>query len=74
MDGTLDDSTFEKDTFFGLKILNKCAGVPTEVLNPRNTWDDKGLYDKSAANLLEMFKENFKKYAALVSKDVANVL
>jgi len=74
LDGTLNAGTFEKDTFFGLEIPKKCGGVPTEVLNPRNTWADKDLYDKTAAQLVEMFKENFNKYAPLVSKDVATVL
>jgi phosphoenolpyruvate carboxykinase (ATP) len=74
LDGTLNTGSFEKDSFFGLEIPKNCGGVPTEVLNPRNTWADKGLYDKTAAKLVEMFKENFNKYASLVSKDVATVM
>jgi phosphoenolpyruvate carboxykinase (ATP) len=74
LDGTLNAGTFEKDTFFGLEIPKNCDGVPAEVLNPRNTWADKGLYDKTAAKLVAMFKDNFNKFASLVSKDVGTVL
>jgi phosphoenolpyruvate carboxykinase (ATP) len=74
LDGTLNAGSFEKDTFFGLEIPKACGGVPAEVLNPRNTWADKGSYDKAATKLVGMFKENFNKYATHVSKDVATVL
>jgi phosphoenolpyruvate carboxykinase (ATP) len=74
LDGNLNAGTFEKDTFFGLEIPKNCDGVPPEVLNPRNTWGDKGLYDKTAAKLVAMFKDNFNKFASLVSKDVGTVL
>ena len=74
LDGSLNAGSFEKDTFFGVDIPKECGGVPTEVLNPRNTWANKGSYDETATKLVQMFKENFKKYASHVSKDVATVL
>jgi phosphoenolpyruvate carboxykinase (ATP) len=37
-------------------------GVPSEILDPKNTWNDKDSYDISAKKLAQMFVENFKKF------------
>ncbi|MCX5883966.1 MAG: phosphoenolpyruvate carboxykinase (ATP), partial [Deltaproteobacteria bacterium] len=74
LNGTLNTGVFVKDVFFGLDIPTSCAGVPGEVLNPRNTWADKKKYDETATSLVGMFKENFKKYEPDVTADVANVM
>jgi phosphoenolpyruvate carboxykinase (ATP) len=29
-------------------IPQECPNVPSEILNPRNTWDDKDLYDEKS--------------------------
>jgi len=74
LDGTLNSGLFEKDSTFGLDIPTACNGVPEQVLNPRNTWADKAKYDETAGKLVAMFKDNFTKYAAHVSPEVAQVL
>lgn len=74
LNGALAAGPFEKDAFFGLDIPTVCQGVPSEVLNPRKTWSDAALYDDTARKLVAMFQDNFKKYAPLVTADVANVM
>ena len=47
-----------------------CPGVPSDVLIPKQTWDDSVAYDATADKLAAMFNENFTRYADGVSDDV----
>jgi phosphoenolpyruvate carboxykinase (ATP) len=47
---------------FNIEIPTSCPGVPSELLMPKNTWEDKEAYDKTAKDLAAHFVENFKKY------------
>ncbi|SFE04933.1 phosphoenolpyruvate carboxykinase (ATP) [Thermoanaerobacter thermohydrosulfuricus] len=62
LNGSLDNVEFVKDPIFNLSIPTSCPGVPSEILNPKNTWADKKAYEKAAKNLATRFAENFKKY------------
>jgi phosphoenolpyruvate carboxykinase (ATP) len=62
VDGSLLKESFEKESTFGFSIPKAVKDVPSDVLNPRNTWNDKAAYDKQAADLSEKFAENIKKF------------
>ncbi|GGX18521.1 phosphoenolpyruvate carboxykinase [ATP] [Aquimarina muelleri] len=62
LDGKLDDVSYVVDKHFDLNIPESCSDVPSEILNPRNTWVDKEAYDAKAQELVNSFKENFKKF------------
>jgi phosphoenolpyruvate carboxykinase (ATP) len=70
LDGSLTKGEFAEDANFGLHVPKHVAGVPDEVFTPRNTWADKSAYDAQAKKLAGMFRENFKKFEALVSDAV----
>ena len=61
--GDLDAVPFEQDPVFGVSVPRNCPGVPENVLRPRDAWTDKAAYDKSAKELAERFRSEFKKYA-----------
>lgn len=58
------------DPIFGVNVPLSCPDVPTEVLQPRNTWADPAAYDRQAHDLARLFNENFKKYEGGVSEAV----
>ena len=62
LNGTLEKSEFVTDPYFGLAVPTTCEGVPSELMIPANTWEDKAAYEAAAKKLAEMFRENFKKY------------
>ncbi len=60
--GELAEAPTVADPIFGFEVPQACAGVPSELLNPRQTWADKGAYDATARKLAGLFIENFKQY------------
>jgi phosphoenolpyruvate carboxykinase (ATP) len=68
--GKLDNVQYATDPFFNLEVPQSVPGVPSEVLNPRNTWENAAEYDMQAAKLARMFIENFKSFEIEASADV----
>ncbi len=68
LNGSLNKAQFTPDPVFGLPIPSSVpgdGGVPSEVLNPRNTWKDGNggaAYDAQAKKLAKLFRENDAKY------------
>ncbi|MGM8365149.1 phosphoenolpyruvate carboxykinase (ATP) [Virgibacillus sp. W0181] len=62
LEGELNTVETTKDEIFGLNIPLHVPGVPDEVLVPKEAWDDKEAYDKTAKALAEKFHENFTKF------------
>jgi phosphoenolpyruvate carboxykinase (ATP) len=70
LEGRLNVIEFEPHPVFGMMIPTECPGVPSEILNPRNTWADKNAYDDKAKFLASLFIKNFEKYKDGVSDEV----
>ena len=70
MDGDLDNVEYKTDERFGFEVPIECPGVPSEVLQPIQTWDSSEEYNKVANNLAAMFIENFTRYQDGVSDAV----
>ncbi|MFD1396047.1 phosphoenolpyruvate carboxykinase (ATP) [Kroppenstedtia eburnea] len=62
LDGSLEKASFTPDPVFGVQIPDRCPGVPSEVLFPRNTWSDPRAYDVKARELARRFRENFERF------------
>lgn len=72
LEGKLDGVDTVVDEFFGLHIPAEVPGVPTEVLNPKTTWENKAEYDATAKKLANMFHANFNDFASDVSDEILN--
>jgi phosphoenolpyruvate carboxykinase (ATP) len=69
--GELDKVEYRHDELFNLDIPTKVDDVPPEILDPKNTWNDKNSYERSAKNLSKRFIENFEKFKD-VSPEIKN--
>jgi phosphoenolpyruvate carboxykinase (ATP) len=70
LEGALDTVEYEAHPVFGMLMPKTCPNVPSEILNPRNTWADKNAYDIKAKQLAAQFVKNFEKYADGVAKEI----
>ena len=63
--GDIEKSEFIKDDTFGVAVPTSIDGVPSELLIPANTWEDKKAYEERCQKLASSFVENFKKYTKM---------
>ena len=70
LDGSLKNAEFRKDPYFGFDVPVAVPGVDTAILNPRDTWADKDEYDSTAKKLVNLFINNFAKFADHVDQGV----
>lgn len=70
LEGKLDNVEFEKHEVFGFDIPKSCDNVPSELLNPRNTWKDKNSYDAKANELADKFNSNFEKFKEFANDEI----
>ncbi len=68
--GELDDIETQEHEVFGLKMPKECPGVPSEILDPKNTWEDKSAYDEKAELLARKFNENFEQFKDNASEEI----
>ena len=61
---------FEEHPVFGLMMPLSCPNVPSNILNPRNTWADKKAYDRKAIELAQAFVSNFKQYEEFANNEI----
>jgi phosphoenolpyruvate carboxykinase (ATP) len=70
LEGSFDEVAYQTLPIFGLSVPTACPNVPDEVLNPRNTWEDKDAYDAKANSLANSFVQNFDQYKDKASEEI----
>jgi len=59
LNGKLRDVEFYQDPVFGIEVPKTCEGVPSEILDPANTWPNREDYFRKYDVLAARFIENF---------------
>jgi phosphoenolpyruvate carboxykinase (ATP) len=59
--GTLSDIEYVEDPLFHILVPRRCPHVPADILNPRDTWEDKEAFDRRARKLAADFSAHFDK-------------
>ena len=59
--GELDDLEYREDPLLHILVPPTCPGVDREILDPRNTWEDKEAFDFRARSLADDFATHFDK-------------
>ena len=62
IEGQLVDAAYELDPIFNVYVPTTCPNVPSEILKPRNVWQDKEAYDTKAHELAKLFIKNFTRF------------
>ena len=70
LEGRLDKVEYQEHPIFGLAMPVECENVPSNVLNPRNTWEDKAAYDEKAKVLAKSFQQNFEKFEQKANPEI----
>lgn len=69
--GSFDNVEVMVDKAFGFEVPQVCPDVPSEILNPRDTWQDKEGFDATERKLVNLFQENFKQFESGVNSEIA---
>jgi len=70
LNGELNNVEYINHTVFGIAKPQSCPNVPSEILNPRNTWENPELYDIKAVELAQKFKANFTKFEEFANTEI----
>jgi phosphoenolpyruvate carboxykinase (ATP) len=60
LNGKLHGVEFRQDPIFGFDVPTTCEGVPSQILDPANTWGSREDYFRKYDALAARFIENFK--------------
>jgi len=68
--GELASAKFVTDPVFHLSYPTSCPNVPPHILDPAASWQDRGEYEATQAELAKLFGANFEKYASQATPEV----
>ena len=72
LEGELEKVEYRTHEIFGIEIPQSCPDVPNEILNPKDTWENKEDYDKTAKKVAQQFVSNFEKYKDYATESISS--
>jgi len=70
LNGKLDSVDYKKHPIFRLSMPTECEQVPSDILDPKLTWEDKVKYNRAAISLAEKFNGNFSTYSDFANNEI----
>ncbi len=70
MQGELDAVNYTQHEVFGLYMPTSCPEVPSDILDPKNTWSNPEEYDDYANELALKFSNNFKQFESEATNEI----
>jgi len=61
LNGDIKDVPYEEDKRFHILVPQECPGVETDLLNPKNTWEDPVAYEETADRIAGEFSAFYDK-------------
>jgi phosphoenolpyruvate carboxykinase (ATP) len=68
INGEIDKCSFKLHQIFNLEIPLECPGVPNQLLDPAQTWNNQSEYLQAATKLANLFIQNFQKFGEVSQK------
>lgn len=72
LNGDLDDVSMRQDPNFGVSVPEQVPDVPSEVLDPRQTWTEGKAYDEQALKLIEKFNQAFSQFSGEIDPKIVS--
>jgi len=72
LSGKLLNVEYYCDPVFGFQVPKSCEDVPSNILNPADSWPNKEMYMQRYRELASRYIENFKKFEAGCPEEVRN--
>jgi len=70
LNGELENVDYNTHEVFGLHMPTSCPNVPSDILSPKNTWEDKVSYEQKANELADEFNKNFSQFADYANEEI----
>ena len=68
--GDFADVDVRTDQNFGFEVPLSCPNVPSDLLWPKNTWEDKTAFEATKEKLVGLFQNNFRQFKAKVNPEI----
>ncbi|AGW85857.1 Phosphoenolpyruvate carboxykinase ATP [Blattabacterium sp. (Nauphoeta cinerea)] len=72
LNGLLSEVPYEKYPIFNFQIPKYCPGVSSNILNPKNSWKNKEMYQNQIRILAQKFIQHFDIYRQYTDKNISS--
>jgi phosphoenolpyruvate carboxykinase (ATP) len=71
IEGKLENADYTTDPIFGFQVPVAVDGVPSDILQPSNTWPNRAEFEQKAYELAHRFVKNFEKFRDMPAEIMA---